>query len=111
AMLFLLRRRPAEALGELARFKDSRAVALAVLGTPIAPHLHAALAELVRPEGGTAGTEPALAWGGTPDEIALSGDEAGTGLVRAALDLLGRRAPDLRHFVGFGLATVETGAV
>src|SRR6185312_16030425 len=97
AMLFLLRRRPAEALGELARFKDSRAVALAVLGTPIAPHLHAALAELVRPEGGTAGTEPALAWGGTPDEIALSGDEAGTGLVRAALDLLGRRAPDLRH--------------
>jgi type II secretory pathway component GspD/PulD (secretin) len=111
AMLFLLRRQPAEALGELARFKDSRAVALAILEAPMAPHLHAALAELVRPEGGTAGTEPALAWGGTPDEIVLSGDAAGTGLVRAALDLLARRAPDLRHFVGFGLATVETGAV
>lgn len=129
ALLFLLRVRPAEALGELARFKDGRAVALALLGTPgtpaarIAPHLHAALAELAgqspsasqSPSPGRApvptGTEPALAWGGAPDEIVLSGDAAGTGLVRAALDLLARRAPDLRHFVGFGLSTVETGAV
>jgi hypothetical protein len=112
AMLFLLHRRPAEALGELARCKDSRAVALAILEAPtaqMAPHLQAALAELVRPSS-PSGTEPALAWGGTPDEIVLSGDAAGTGLVRSALDLLSRRAPDLRHFVGFGLATVETGA-
>ncbi len=111
ALLFLLHVRPAAALGELARFKDSRAVALAVLGTPMAPHLHAALAELVAqlPQA-LVGTEPALSWGGTPEEIALSGDAAGTGLVRSALDLLARRAPDLRHFVGFGLATVETGA-
>jgi type II secretory pathway component GspD/PulD (secretin) len=116
ALLFLLHVRPAEALGELARFKDSRAVALALLETPaarIAPHLHAALAELAGPsaQSPSPGTEPALAWGGAPDEIALSGDAAGTGLVQAALDLLGRRAPDLRHLVGFGLATVETGAV
>jgi|GEM_PF-1433269 len=124
ALLFLLHQRPAEALGELARFKDSRAVALALLGTPaapaarIAPHLHAALAELAwqappSPSSPTplpAGTEPALSWGGTPEEIALSGDAAGIGLVRSALDLLSRRTPDLRHFVGFGLAAVETGA-
>jgi type II secretory pathway component GspD/PulD (secretin) len=112
AMLFLLHVRPAEALGELARFKDSRAVALAILEAStaqIAPHLHAALAELERPSS-QSGTEPALAWGGAPDEIVLSGDAAGTALVRSALDLLARRAPDLRHFVGFGLATVETGA-
>jgi type II secretory pathway component GspD/PulD (secretin) len=121
ALLFLLHVRPAAALGELARFKDSRAVALAALAAPmapIAPHLHAALAELAGqapPSPGSpaplpAGTEPALSWGGTPEEIVLSGDAAGTGLVRSALDLLSRRAPDLRHFVGFGLATVETGA-
>ncbi|HEX4961817.1 MAG TPA: type II and III secretion system protein [Thermoanaerobaculia bacterium] len=121
ALLFLLHVRPAAALGELARFKDSRAVALAALAAPvapIAPHLHAALAELAwqappspsSPTSLPAGTEPALSWGGTPEEIALSGDAAGIELVRAALDLLARRAPDLRHFVGFGLATVETGA-
>ncbi len=116
AMLFLLHQRPAEALGELARCKDSRAVALAILEAPaaqMAPHLHAALAELVRPssQSPSPGTEPALAWSGAPDEIVLSGDAAGTALVRSALDLLARRAPDLRHFVGFGLATVEAGAV
>ncbi|HEV7785865.1 MAG TPA: type II and III secretion system protein, partial [Thermoanaerobaculia bacterium] len=122
AMLFLLHQRPAESLGELMRFKDSRAVALAILGTPaapMAPHLHAALAEIVSQsppsqspghEPLPTGTEPPLSWGGSPDEIVLSGDAAGTGLVRAALDLLARRAPDLRHFVGFGLATVEAGA-
>jgi hypothetical protein len=125
ALLFLLHVRPADALGELARFKDSRAVALALLqvpAAPMAPHLHAALAELAwqspsspsQSPGSHAplpsGTEPALSWGGSPEEIVLLGDAAGTGLVRTALDLLARRAPDLRHFVGFGLATVETGA-
>jgi type II secretory pathway component GspD/PulD (secretin) len=119
AMLFLLHVRPADALGELARFKDSRAVALAALAAPMAPHLHAALAELVGQTSRSpapdhaplpAGTEPALSWGGSPEEIVVSGDAAGTGLVRAALDLLAHRAPDLRHFVGFGLATVESGA-
>ncbi|HEV7509242.1 MAG TPA: type II and III secretion system protein [Thermoanaerobaculia bacterium] len=118
ALLFLLHVRPAAALGELARFKDSRAVALAALAAPMAPHLHAALAELAwqappSPSSPTplpAGTEPALSWAGTPEEIVLSGDAAGIGLVRSALDLLSRRSPDLRHFVGFGLATVETGA-
>ena len=121
ALLFLLHLRPAEALGDLARFKEARAVALAALDSPMAPmapHLRAALAELAglagQPSPGKtappAGAEPALAWSGAPDEIALSGDAAGTGLVREALDLLARRAPDLRHFVGFGLAAVEAGA-
>jgi hypothetical protein len=116
AMLYLLRVRPAEALMDLGRFKDNRAVALAVLAAPseqMAPHLHAALAELLgRPDAntGTRGLEPALAWSGVPAEIALSGDTAATETVRAALDLLARRTPDLRHLVGLGLATVETGA-
>ncbi|HEX7185571.1 MAG TPA: type II and III secretion system protein [Thermoanaerobaculia bacterium] len=113
AMLYLLHVRPAEALAALGRFKDNRAVALAVLAAPsaqIAPHLHAALAELVGRPAGAQGLEPALAWSGTPDEITVSGDAAGMEKVRAALDLLARRTPDLRHLVGFGLATVETGA-
>jgi hypothetical protein len=114
AALFLLRARPADALGELERFKDSRAVALAALAAPLAPHLRAALAERVGqpdPEAAPAGrsTEPALAWSGAPAEIVLRGDAAGTGLVREALGLLSRRTPDLRHLVGFGLATVEAG--
>ncbi len=46
ALLFLLHVRPAAALGELARFKDSRAVAHAALAASMAPHLKAALAEL-----------------------------------------------------------------
>jgi type II secretory pathway component GspD/PulD (secretin) len=143
AALFLLHSRPADALGKLARFKDSRTVALSALAAPMAPHLRAALAELVGQSlgpGGTAEllagrppvplpdglaervramapaaavpapTEPALSWSGTPAEIALRGDAAGTELVRAALDLLARRAPDLRHLVGFGLAEIEAGA-
>lgn len=53
AALFLLRARPADALGELALFKDSRKVALAVLNEPLAPHLRAGLAGLAgQPEGG-----------------------------------------------------------
>ncbi|MFL6232997.1 MAG: type II secretion system protein GspD, partial [Thermoanaerobaculia bacterium] len=44
AALFFLRSRPADALAELARFKDSRAVAAAALAAPLAPHLRAALA-------------------------------------------------------------------
>jgi Flp pilus assembly secretin CpaC len=119
ALLYLLHERPTEALLDLARFKDNRTVALAALAAPaarIAPHLHAALAELVgRPDGGTmtaasAGAEPALSWSGAPAEIALSGDATGTEMVRAGLDLLARRTPDLRHLVGFGLATIEAGA-
>ncbi|HZF09377.1 MAG TPA: hypothetical protein VFE33_11355 [Thermoanaerobaculia bacterium] len=55
-------------------------------------------------------TEPALGWSGAPSEIVLRGDAAGSALVREALDLLARRAPDLRHLVGFGLATIEAGA-
>ena len=110
AMIYLLHERPADALPELRRLKDGRAVALALLAAPLAPHLHAALAELARPEGVPAGREPALAWSGAPAEIAVSGDAAGMEKVRAALDLLARRAPDLRQLVGFGLATLETGA-
>jgi len=115
AALFLLHARPADALAELRRFKDSRAVAVAALAAPMAPHLRAALAELAaRPdpeaEPGVRAAEPALAWSGAPAEIVPRGDAAGTGLVRAALDLLARRAPDLRNLVGFGLATVEAGA-
>ncbi len=191
AALFLLHTRPAEALEKVMRFKDSRAVALAALAAPMAPHLRAALAELVaRSDGGAAllarqldaalrpgearqtaaglrlgealaaaapemaaaraarlgpaavaddgregegaalgdggvasallldalsgapghQAEPALAWSGKPAEIALRGDAAGSGLVQAALDLLARRTPDLRHLVGFGLATIEAGA-
>jgi hypothetical protein len=113
AMLFLLHSRPADALAELVRFKDNRKVAQVALAAPMAPHLHAALAELLAAPGreaSPAGTEPALSWSGTPAEIALSGDAAGTELVRAALDLLARRAPDLRHLVGFGLASIATGA-
>ncbi len=90
-------------------------MALSALAAPLAPHLRAALAERVGqpdPENGSAGrgTEPALAWSGAPAEIVLRGDAAGIGLVREALDLLSRRTPDLRHLVGFGLATVEAGA-
>lgn len=115
AALFLLHARPADALGALRRFKDVRAVAVAALASPMAPHLRAALAGLAErpdPEAGPPGqgTEPALAWSGAPDEIALRGDAAGTGLVREALGLLARQAPDLRNLVGFGLATVEAGA-
>jgi type II secretory pathway component GspD/PulD (secretin) len=113
AMAYLLRQRPADALRELERFKDNRAVALALLPVPMAPHLHAVLEELARPAGGAAGREPALAWSGTPAEIAVSGDAgdaAGIETARSALDLLARRAPDLRHLVGFGLATIATGA-
>ncbi len=115
AALFLLRQRPADALAELDRFKDGRAVALAALAAPLASHLRAALAQWAgQPDPGAepAGhpTEPALAWSGAPAEIALRGDAAGTGLIREALGLLARRTPDLRHLVGLGLATVEAGA-
>lgn len=115
AALFLLRARPADALGELRRFKDLRAVALAAVKEPLAPHLRAALAGLAaqpdpEAEPGVPAAEPALAWSGAPAEIALRGDAAGGRLVRQALDLLARRAPDLRNLVGFGLATVEAGA-
>ncbi len=240
AALFLIRRRPVTAFGELVRFADSRAVALSALGAPMAPHQRAALAELVvRSDGGTellagrlrsaldsgdavtaphllealcaaaperaanlaaelagvagdhgvvpatlrldalsgapgaqaelarraanaeseevrafavaalvrslgpvgtaellrgrapapAGsslarqiralepfatsppaTEPALAWSGSPGEIEIRGDRAGGERVREALELLARRAPDLRHLVGFALATIEIGA-
>ena len=76
--------------------------------------MHAALAELLRQPDARPDAqpdlEPALAWSGTPDEIAVSGDAGGIETARAALDLLARRTPDLRHLVGFGLAAVETGA-
>ncbi len=234
AALFLLRWRPTNALAELVRFADSRAVALSALATPITLHLRAALAELVgRSEGGVellghqfdeavasgdvdatasllealcaadpdlaankaagltaeslalpishrldalsgsggyegellrhastleqaenqafaiaglvralgpAGTteflaghsdlplsgrleqqiralgpsitrptipEPGLAWSGTPDEIEIRGE--GRELIEDALDLLARRAPDLRHLVGFAMATIDSG--
>lgn len=237
AALFMLRWRPTTALAELVRFADSRVVALSALAAPMAPHLRAALAELVaRSQGGTelllrqlrmaidagdptatsylfealsaaaperaaemaaapAGTngalpatlrldalseaagnedelaryahsanpeelrafavaalvralgptgtadllegrsplpadaslersiqalepfaleplatEPALAWSGSPVEIRLRGDLAGTELVRQALELLANKAPDLRQLVGFALAEIEVGA-
>ena len=53
AALFLLRTRPAVAVAELPGFVGSRDVAVAVLEFPFAPHLRAAVAELVgRSDGG-----------------------------------------------------------
>src|SRR6185503_94653 len=63
AALFFLRSRPADALAELARFKDGRAVAAAALAAPLAPHLRALLAVLAGkpdPETDSGATEPAL---------------------------------------------------
>ena len=54
AALFLLRRRPETALGEMLRFADGRAVAVSVLAATIAPHQRAGLAELLaRSPGGS----------------------------------------------------------
>ena len=47
AALFLLRRRPETAVGELLRFVDGRTVAVTALSSRIAPHQRAALAELL----------------------------------------------------------------
>ncbi len=191
AALFLLRERPVTALAELARFRDSRAVALGALAAPLAPHLRAALAEMMAREDGGAellarrfdaalaagdlavaerlgealavatpalaaarravhpaglalseeeaaapvsasssvlasssvsvsasGSGPAsapagespLAWSGTPPETALTGGAAASAQVRAALDLLASRTPDLRNLVGFALARIAAGA-
>lgn len=54
-------------------------------------------------------TEPALAWTTAPAEPQIFGDPAGAEAVRVALDLLARRAPDLRHLVGFALAEIDLG--
>ncbi|MEM6796094.1 MAG: hypothetical protein AAF725_19120, partial [Acidobacteriota bacterium] len=62
----------------------------------------------VAPRVGVSFTEPALGWSGEPPEIEILGaSQAAVERVRRAVDLLAARAPDLRHLVGFALATVE----
>lgn len=56
-------------------------------------------------------TEPALAWSGAADEIAVHGDADARQRVAAALDLLASRAPELRHLVGFAFATLDVDGV
>ncbi|MEM7351135.1 MAG: type II and III secretion system protein [Acidobacteriota bacterium] len=65
---------------------------------------------LQKPVRSTAAREPALAWSGSPSEIAIRGSGAGAARVGEALELLADKTPDLHHLVGFALSTIETDA-
>ena len=109
AALFLLRRRPETAVGELLRFVDGRTVAVTALSSRIAPHQRAALAELLsRSPGGIdllmdRLEQSAEAWdlAATANLLEALGVAAPDAAARLAMDLE-TRAPGLlaeRHVI------------
>src|SRR6185436_12869062 len=108
AALFLLHERPAAALGEIGRFRDSRAVAVSALAAPMAPHLRAALAEIVaRSSGGAELLERQL-----ESAVARGEAEAATRLAEAlavaAPALAAQEASALGRLAGGEGGLVET---